>query len=52
MIVYRNGLSVSEVPIVYDFTGSSLTMKVVIQSIKMFLHMLSTKREVQVPRET
>lgn len=52
MIVYRNGLSVSEVPIVYDFTGSSLTMKVVIQSIKMFLHMLSTKRDAQVPRET
>ncbi len=40
MVVYRNGLSIREVPITYSFSNSSLNMKVLRQSIRMFFRML------------
>jgi dolichol-phosphate mannosyltransferase len=40
MIVYRHGLSIREVPISYAFSNSSLNMKVLLQSARMFMRML------------
>ena len=40
MIVYRNGLSITEVPITYYYTKSSFNLKVALDGIKMFLDML------------
>jgi dolichol-phosphate mannosyltransferase len=45
MIVYRNGLSISEVPISYAFSNSSLRPKVVGQSLAMLWDMLLTRRK-------
>ena len=45
MLVYRNGLKVTEVPISYNFSTSSLNSKVVLQSLKMFLNILFTRRK-------
>ncbi len=45
MLIYRNGLSVTEVPISYNFSTSSLNSKVVLQSLKMFLDILLTRRK-------
>ena len=44
MIIYRNGLSVTEVPISYNFSTSSLNAKVVMQSLRMFMDILLTRR--------
>jgi len=40
MMVYRNGMSIEEVPISYAFSNSSLNMKVVLQSVRMLLKMV------------
>jgi len=40
MIIYRNGLSIREVPITYSFSNSSLNTKVLMQSVQMFFRML------------
>lgn len=45
MIIYRNGLTIKEVPITYNFTNSSLNMKVILDSFKMFMDMLFTQRK-------
>jgi len=45
MVVYRNGLSVTEVPISFAFSNSSLNWKVLMDSIKMFLDILLTRRK-------
>jgi len=45
MLIYRNGLSVTEVPISYNFSTSSLNSKVVLQSLKMYLDILLTRRK-------
>jgi len=44
MILYRNGMSISEVGITYIFSNSSLNMKVLRDSIRMFLDMLFSNR--------
>ena len=44
MLIYRNGLSISEVPISYHFSNSSLNMKVVRDGVRMFLDILLTRR--------
>lgn len=45
MFVYRNGLSVTEVPISYAFSNSSLNWKVLLDSIRMFSDILLTRRK-------
>jgi dolichol-phosphate mannosyltransferase len=47
MIVYRHGLSISEVPISYSFSNSSLNMKVLMQSVRMFMRMLLPRANPQ-----
>ena len=45
MLIFRNNLSIQEIPITYVFTNSSLTLQVIIDSIKMLAHMLINKRK-------
>ena len=45
MLVYRNGLSFAEVPITYNFSNSSLNLKVVKDGIRMFLDMMVSRRK-------
>jgi len=45
MIIYRNGLSILEVPITYVFSNSSLNKKVIFDSFKMFLDILFFNRK-------
>lgn len=45
MLIYRNGLNISEIPISYEFSNSSLTSKVVLDSFKMFLDFLFKRRK-------
>jgi dolichol-phosphate mannosyltransferase len=45
MLIYRNGLSIREIPITYRFTGSSLNTRVIITGIKMFLDFFFTRRK-------
>ena len=44
MIIYRNGLTTAEVPITYNFTGSSLNIKVILDGVKMFLEILFRRK--------
>lgn len=45
MIIFRNGLSITEVPISYNFSTSSLNSKVVMHSLRMFMEILLTRRK-------
>ena len=45
MIIYRNGLTISEIPITYDFSNSSLNMKVISDSVKMLFDISFTRRK-------
>lgn len=45
MIIYRNGLTISEIPITYDFSNSSLNIKVLLDSVKMLLDISFTRRK-------
>ena len=40
MLVYRNGLIIKEIPITYVYTNSSLSYKVIVDSVSMLLNML------------
>jgi len=44
-LVYRNGLSIGEVPITYEFSNSSFNFKVLLMSIRMYLNLLLTGRK-------
>jgi dolichol-phosphate mannosyltransferase len=43
MLIYRQGLSIQEVPISYDFSTSSFNYRVLLTGIRMFLHIAITK---------
>jgi dolichol-phosphate mannosyltransferase len=45
MLVYRNGLSIREVPISYDFSNSSFNYKVLMNGLRMFLDIAFTSRK-------
>ena len=45
MYIYRNKLSISEVPITYNFSNSSLNPKVVLDCLKMCLKVVSKPKE-------
>jgi len=45
MLIFRNGLQITETPISYDFSNSSLNMRVVRDSLSMFFNMLFSKRK-------
>ncbi|MDP8219616.1 MAG: glycosyltransferase family 2 protein [Candidatus Theseobacter exili] len=45
MFVYRNGLKISELPITYLFTNSSLNKSVILDSISMLLDFLFRRRK-------
>lgn len=45
MLVYRNGLTIHEVPISYDFSNSSFNHRVLLTGIKMFLDIALTRRK-------
>jgi dolichol-phosphate mannosyltransferase len=45
MLVYRNGLPITEVPISYDFSNSSFNYRVLFTGIKMFLNIALTDRK-------
>jgi hypothetical protein len=44
MFVYRNGLSIIEVPITYEFSNSSFNWRVLRTGIAMFLDILFSRR--------
>lgn len=45
MILYRNGLSIGEVPISYEFSTSSFNMRVLKTGFEMYLDMTLTRRK-------
>jgi dolichol-phosphate mannosyltransferase len=45
MLIYRNGLSIKEIPITYVFTNSSLRFKVILDSIRMLFNMFISRRK-------
>jgi len=45
MLIFRNGLKITEVPITYNFSNSSLNMRVIMDSVIMFLNMLFSRRK-------
>lgn len=45
MFVYRNGLTIIEIPISYSFGNSSLNKRVIFDGFAMFLNMLYTRRK-------
>jgi len=45
MLIYRNGLTIKEIPITYVYTNSSLNYKVIVDSVSMLLNMLISRRK-------
>jgi len=45
MLIYRNSLTIKEIPITYVYTNSSLNYKVIIDSVSMLLNMLISRRK-------
>jgi dolichol-phosphate mannosyltransferase len=45
MIVYRNGYSIKEVPISYEFSNSSFNYRVLLRGIRMYLDIAFTRRK-------
>lgn len=45
MLIYRNGLTIKEIPITYVYTNSSLSYKVIVDSVSMLLNMLISRRK-------
>lgn len=45
MFIYRNGLSITEMPITYYYTNSSLNKKVIMDSVSMLLDFVLNKRK-------
>lgn len=45
MLIYRNGLTIKEIPITYVYTNSSLSYKVIFDSVIMLLNMLISRRK-------
>jgi dolichol-phosphate mannosyltransferase len=45
MYIYRNNLEISEIPITYNFTNSSLSKQVVLDSVSMLLDCLFNRRK-------
>jgi dolichol-phosphate mannosyltransferase len=45
MFIYRNGLTITEIPITYEFSNSSLNMKVISDSVKMLFNISFTRRK-------
>ena len=45
MLIYRNGLSIREIPITYVFTNSSLRFKVIVDSVRMLFSMFFSRRK-------
>ena len=45
MLVYRNGFSITEIPVSYAFSNSSLNWKVLVDSVRLFLDMMMTRRK-------
>jgi hypothetical protein len=44
-LIARNGLSIGEIPISYEFSKSSFNMKVLRMSIRMYLDLVITGRK-------
>lgn len=45
MIIYRNGCSIKEVPISYEFSNSSFNYRVLLRAIRMYLDIAFTRRK-------
>jgi len=45
MLIYRNGLIIKEIPITYVYTNSSLSYKVIIDSIRILFNMFISRRK-------
>ena len=45
MLIYRNGLIIKEIPITYVYTNSSLSYKVIIDSIRILFNMFFSRRK-------
>ena len=45
MLIYRNGLTINEIPITYVYTNTSLNFKIIVDSISMLLNMLISRRK-------
>ena len=45
MLIYRNGLTIKEIPITYVYTNSTLSYKVIIDSIRILFNMFFSRRK-------